>query len=95
MPNIKSAAKRMKTSLKSRERNRSVKSSLRTLQRKLNESIGTESREVCETKLRGYYSALDKAVKQGVIMKNTADRSKQRAARRVNAAPATSTPRSA
>lgn len=95
MPNIKSAIKRVRTSQEARERNRSVKSSLRTLRARLMKSIDEGSKETSEKAFREYASALDKAAKRGMIKKNTADRSKQRAAVRVGKMAATSTPQPA
>ena len=83
MPNIKSAEKRMRQSRVNRARNVSTKNSLRTLRRKFDESIGTAEKAALETIFRSYCSFLDKAVKRGIIKKNTADRSKQRAALRM------------
>jgi small subunit ribosomal protein S20 len=85
MPNIKSAAKRAKTSIQKRARNRSEKANIATLAKKL---IGTvtakdkaKSVEIC----RAYASALDKAVKKGIITRNTANRKKSKAALKIAA----------
>ncbi len=83
MPNIKSAEKRMRQSRVNRTRNVSTKNALRTLRRKFDGSIGSADKAVVETLFRDYCSSLDKAVKRGIVKKNTADRSKQRAALRM------------
>ena len=83
MPNIKSAEKRMRQSRVNRIRNVSTKNALRTIRRKFDGSISTAEKAAVETLFRDYCSLLDKAVKRGVVKKNTADRSKQRAALRM------------
>ena len=80
MANIKSAIKRALTSEKRRERNKAVKSSLRTTVRKYTEAVTPESLSVA-------FAALDKAATKGVIHRNTAARKKARLAKRL--APAT------
>jgi small subunit ribosomal protein S20 len=86
MPNIKSAEKRMRQSRVNRSRNVSTKNALRTLRRKFDDSLETADTAAVETLFRDYCSNLDKAVKRGIVKKNTADRSKQRAALRMKKA---------
>jgi small subunit ribosomal protein S20 len=88
MPNIKSAEKRMRQSRVNRVRNVSTKNALRTLRRKFDGSIEEAEKPAVEALFREYCSSLDKAVKRGILKKNTADRSKQRAALRMKKAPA-------
>ena len=83
MPNIKSAVKRVKQSEKNRAKNRTVKSKINTARRPVLE--GVASKEEMKKAVATYSSTLDKAVKQGVIKKNTADRRKSRAAKRLAA----------
>jgi small subunit ribosomal protein S20 len=83
MPNIKSAEKRMRQGRVNRTRNVSTKNALRTLRRRFDESIGTAEKDAVELLFRSYCSSLDKAVKRGILKKNTADRSKQRATLRM------------
>ena len=85
MPNLPSARKRMRTSAKRRQRNRAVKSRLLTLRRKFLDAVAAKDRERAEGCFRQYCSALDKAVKQGVIKRGNAARRKSRAAARLNA----------
>lgn len=80
MPNIKSAAKRVKTSAKANMRNRSVKSELLTYRRKVEAAITSGDKAAATTAVSAYASKLDKAVKKGVIKGNTADRKKSRTA---------------
>lgn len=79
MANIKSAKKRALTAIKRNERNRMVKSSLRTSVRKYMEA-GSED---AATKLNEAFAALDKAASKGVIHKNTAARKKARLAKKL------------
>ena len=74
MPNIKSAAKRVKTAAKANLRNRSVKSELLTYRKKVEAAFAAVS---------AYASKLDKAAKKGVIKRNTADRKKSRTAQAI------------
>lgn len=83
MPNIKSAKKRMKTSEKSRTRNRVVKRTIVTARKNLYDAIAGGDRAKCEDILRRYCSILDKAVKKGMVKANTANRRKSRAVARL------------
>lgn len=85
MPNIKSAAKRMRTSEKNRQRNRAVKSELNTTRRHVLASVNRGEKEKSREMFNAFTAALDKAVKKGVITSNKADRSKSRIALRLNA----------
>jgi len=83
MPNIKSAAKRMKSDLKKRLHNQSVKSELKTLSKKLGvlgKENPTQVKELAHTLTVKY----DKAVKMGVIPRGRADRRKSRISLFVN-----------
>ncbi len=78
MPNIKSAAKRVKTAAKANLRNRSVKSELLTYRRKVEAAIASGDKVAATAAVSAYASKLDKAAKKGVIKSNTADRKKSR-----------------
>ena len=80
MPNIKSAAKRAKTSLQNRARNRAGKAIIANLAKKLVEATTAKDKAKSVDIARAYSSNLDKAVKKGIITRNTADRKKSRAA---------------
>ncbi len=86
MPTTKSAAKRLRQNRKHHQRNVAEKNKLRTLRRKFDESLATGNREAMETQYRAYCSELDKAVKRGILKKNTADRNKSRGALRMQKA---------
>ena len=79
MPNIKSAKKRMRSSEKRRIGNMTVKTKVKSVRRKTREVLTAGVAETSEQAVREYSSVLDKAVKRGVIKKNTAIRRKKRA----------------
>ena len=80
MPNIKSAAKRAKTSEKSRQRNAEAKSQIKTLRKTLLAAVAANEAPRTQDAYRAFCSALDKAVKHGILAKNTSIRKKARAA---------------
>ena len=80
MPNSKNAAKRAKTSEKSRQRNAEAKSSLKTLRKGLLAALAANEAPKNAAAYGTYCSALDKAVKHGIIKKNSSVRKKARAA---------------
>lgn len=80
MPNIKSAAKRVKTAAKANMRNRSTKSELLTYRRKVEEALASGDKAAATEAVSIYASKLDKAAKKGVIKSNAADRKKSRTA---------------
>jgi len=85
MPNIKSAKKRMRTSAKSEERNRSLKTRITTTRRKVMEAAAAGDKAKGEAAFKDYCSILDRAAKAGTIKKNNASRRKSRAALRLAA----------
>ncbi len=89
MPNIKSAAKRMRTSERKRQRNRSTKSAIRSSRQTVLQALSKDA-ATAEDPFRAYCSSLDKATKKGIVPRNTSNRHKQRMARKLNAALKTS-----
>lgn len=84
MANHKSAKKRAKQSQVRRMRNRSVKTSLKTLEKKVR--AAKEAGEDAKDELmRQTQSALHKAAKKGIIHKKTASRKISRLFKLVNA----------
>jgi len=81
--NIKSQKKRILTNAKSADRNKAVKSELRTRVKYALATTGTESNE---EDLRLALKRLDMAAAKGIIHKNQAARRKSRLMRRINAA---------
>ena len=83
MPNTKSAEKRVRSSARKRERNRSTKSRLGTLEKKYASLVAAGKKDEATTALRDLTSALDKAAKRGVVHKGTASRKKSRLTQRL------------
>ncbi len=81
MPNIKSAEKRLRQSRKRRDRNRAVRSEIRTRVKTL---LGTEDPAAAADQLGKVSSLLDRAARRGVIPPNAAARRKARLARHVS-----------
>ena len=84
MANIKSQIKRNRQNEKARLRNKSVKSSLKTVIRKFNEASEAGNTETATELLRAASRQLDKAVSKGVIHKNQAANRKSAIAKRIN-----------
>lgn len=80
-----SALRRHKQSLRRRQRNRTVKSAMRTQIRKVLTAVEKKDGEISKKELTNVYQLLDRAVAKGVIHRNNADRHKARLAKRVNA----------
>ncbi|HXL15985.1 MAG TPA: 30S ribosomal protein S20 [Streptosporangiaceae bacterium] len=85
MANIKSQIKRNKQNEKARQRNKAVKSSLKTAVRGLREAADSGDTEKATEALRAAYVKLDKAASKGVIHKNQAANRKAALAKRVAA----------
>jgi len=86
VPNIKSAAKRVRQNKVRRLRNKSVRTRFRNVTKQLIKAIEiNEEPEKVNELLRLSYSVLDKAAKKGVIHKRQASRRKSRLASKVKA----------
>ena len=83
MANIKSQKKRNITNAKRAERNKAVKSELKTRVRRATTTVGDESNEEA---IRLAVKRLDMAAAKGVIHKNQAARRKSRLMKKVAAA---------
>ena len=83
MANIKSQIKRVKTNEKRRQRNKSVRSSVRTAVRKFREAVESGDSEQATALQRAASRALDKAASKGVIHKNQAANRKSGLAKQV------------
>lgn len=90
MPNTKSAKKRLRQDLEQRERNRAVKSSVKTQIKKVISALRDGKIGVAETEFRAAASHLDRAAGKGVIHKNNAARRKSRLQAVIKAAKAKS-----
>jgi small subunit ribosomal protein S20 len=85
MANIKSQKKRILTNAKAAERNKAVKSELRTRSKNAVKAVGTETEDEA---LRLAVKRLDMAAAKGVIHPNQAARRKSRLMKKINAASA-------
>ena len=86
MPNTKSAERRARNSIRKHVRNHSVKSGLKTLEKRYLGTLAAGNKDQATTSFRSMSSALDKAAKAGIIHSATANRKKSRLAARLNAA---------
>ena len=82
MANIKSQLKRIKTNQKRTERNKAVKSELRTWVRKFREAAASGDKDAATDALRTASRKLDKAVSKGIIHKNQAANKKSAMAKK-------------
>jgi len=80
--NIKSQIKRNKQNEKARQRNKAVKSSLKTSVRQFREAADAGKTDEVAQAMRTAYIKLDKAVSKGVIHKNQAANRKSAIAKR-------------
>lgn len=78
MPNTASAKKRLRQNVVRRGRNRSAKTSLRTLIRKIRESVDKKDVAESETLYATLVKKLDRAATHHVIHANAAARTKSR-----------------
>jgi small subunit ribosomal protein S20 len=79
MPNLKSAKKRMRQNEVRHDRNQQVRSRLKNARRTMMDTLESKDAAAGDAALRDYSSVLDKAVKGGIIKKNTAIRRKTNA----------------
>ncbi|MEI2779453.1 MAG: 30S ribosomal protein S20 [Tetrasphaera sp.] len=82
MANIKSQLKRIKTNKVATERNKAVKSELRTWNRKFREAAASGDAQAAQAALRTAARKLDKAVSKGVIHANQAANKKSAMAKK-------------
>ena len=83
MANIKSQIKRIKQNEKAHQRNKAVKSALKTHVRKFREAADSGNVEEATQALRVATRQLDKAVSKGIIHKNQAANRKSAIAQRL------------
>ena len=84
MATHKSALKRQKQNEKSRLRNVHIRSTLKTLIKKVRLAVETKDIDKARTALAEAIPAIDKAKSQGVIHRNTASRKASRLTKLVN-----------
>jgi small subunit ribosomal protein S20 len=83
--NIKSQIKRIGTNKKAQERNKAVKSELKTAVRAATKAVSAGDKDAAATALALAGKKLDKAVSKGVIHKNQAANRKSAIAKQVSA----------
>jgi small subunit ribosomal protein S20 len=78
MPNTKSAEHRMRSSASRHLHNQSIKSRLKTLEKKYLALVTAGKKDEASAALRTVAAAFDKAAKTGVVHANNASRKKSR-----------------
>ena len=84
MPNIKSAKKRILVSKTRNERNKAIKSAVKTAMKKVDAAVAAKDKEAASAALLAATSAIDKAATKGVYHKNNASRKVSRLTKAVN-----------
>jgi small subunit ribosomal protein S20 len=85
MANIKSQIKRIGTNLKAAERNKAVRTELKSAIRAVREAAAAGDKAAATAALANATKKLDKAVSKGVIHKNNAANRKSAIAKKVSA----------
>ncbi|MCC8138374.1 MAG: 30S ribosomal protein S20 [Clostridiales bacterium] len=85
MANIKSAKKRILVSQKRHDKNKAIKSSVKTAMKKVDAAVAANDKAAAEAALLAATSTIDKAATKGVYHKNNAARKVSRLAKAVNA----------
>ena len=84
MANIKSAKKRVLVNRKKAERNKSIKSAVKTSIKKVEVAIEAKDKEAAVAALQNAISTIDKAATKGVYHKNNCARKISRLSKAVN-----------
>lgn len=84
MPNIKSAKKRVLISKTENERNKAAKSALKTVVKKFDAAVAAGDKAQADGAFKAAVKSVDKAVKKGILHKNTAARKKSSMAVKMN-----------
>lgn len=89
MPNTRSAEKNVRKTLARTQRNRTMKSRIRTFRKRALEALKKGDLAAAQSAYNAFASAADKAAKKKTLHRNTASRLKSRLAKRFKtAAPA-------
>lgn len=81
MANTKSAIKAARRSVRLTLRNKAVKTRLKTLHKKFETASSGSDKAAAKSAAVAYISAMDRAVKSGVVHRNAANHAKARAAK--------------
>lgn len=84
MANIKSAKKRILVNKTKADRNKAIKSGVKTAIKKVYAAVEANDKEAAQSALLAATSAIDKATKKGVYHKNTSARNVSRLSVAVN-----------
>jgi small subunit ribosomal protein S20 len=84
MANIKSQIKRNRSNAKRAERNKAVRTALKTSTKKARSAVAEGDAEAAVARQREAAKALDKAASRGIVHKRTAARRKSRLAKAAN-----------
>ena len=84
MANIKSAKKRIQVTLVRTERNKSIRSKVKTAIKKVESAVAANDKELANTNLRSAIVEITKAASKGVYHKNNASRKVARLSKAVN-----------
>ena len=84
MANIKSAKKRILVNRTKAERNKSIRSAVKTSIKKVEAAVAAKDKEAAAAALKVAISTIDKAATRGVYHKNNAARKVSRLAKAVN-----------
>ncbi|MEF2879306.1 MAG: 30S ribosomal protein S20 [Blautia sp.] len=84
MANIKSAKKRILVNRTKAERNKSIKSAVKTSIKKVEAAVAAQDKEAAVAALQNAISTIDKAASKGVYHKNNAARKVSRLSKAVN-----------
>ncbi len=83
MANIKQQKKRIRLAAKQRLRNRHVRSSLKTMFKRLDEQVAEKQGDEAAETARSLTASIDKAAAKGILHKNNAAHKKSRVAHTV------------
>lgn len=78
MPNTRSALKELRKAQRRRERNRAIRTRVRTFVKYARQAIAQADLEAAKQAISNAYRELDRAARKGVIHRNTAARLKSR-----------------
>ncbi len=84
MANIKSAKKRILVTQTKTERNKSIRSAVKTAMKKVDAAVAAKDKEAANAALTKAISAIDMAATKGVYHKNNASRKVSRLSKAVN-----------
>ena len=85
MANNKSALKRIRQTETRTERNKSIKTQVKTQKKKTLDAVASGDAQAAQEQLKAYSSAVDKAVKNNVFHRNKAANLKSKASKAVKA----------